>query len=901
MKNINKLLVIVLVLLLCIVFIPRKTVSITYTDENSISLEANELPDLNEEEYSKVKEITIRTALPEQNTLDLLTQLTNLEAININNIDINDITFLNNITPNNEITLRFVRTTIDLKNINNEHITSLNIGNSVVKNFKDVENLTSLKELTFSEMVGYQKLDYTKFPNLNTLALTSYIDNFSELIDSIPNVTSLSLAATNIQNKDTVYLKELTNLTYLNLNQTFLTDIDFVSSLPNLEELVLPWSVTDLSPIYNLHNLKKLDWEAYTELFVTNELVNYLDSHNINHFDYDPNIRTKINNIISELNINENTNPKVALEKITRYIVEHTGTDLNNITGNSSVLDILINQHMGVCYHHSSAIYTIAKVLGIDDIYATSGIIMHLTDIHTGNAFNDVIDHNFYVAHGWNIINIDGVWYGLDAAQMNQGTFALDEELFNANFLKNPLKDDEYDYNYAMDNYYDFNYYFYARHAETDGILTQTQTFEFKDINGLNIKNHIIHDYDVNDTNATNLCNKVLDNYNCNYQDTDNNGSISNGDKVVITKNNVEVDTFTISTSSYVAPVKKHLGKPSLEYANNPNEAIDYIVNDYYFNKKNPLKVKLKGENYDNNETYETKIEIIDIETDKAIYTDTKNITGKNINDGFYHLVEGSKVLPKKEIECPSYGCQPDYLINISVNDEKREIFIEYKKAHKETFNITIDENENILIATNNVIEVEENSDKEIELSAKLGYKIISIKVNDIESIDNYKDNKITIKNITKDIKITVEAIPEQYAFTEGNDAIYLNKELTFKINGPLELFKDLYINKKLIDPINYKLESGSTIITLSNEYLNSLSNGEYTMIANYSNGTSAKAIFIINNSKEEIKPEEKKENKENNPKTHDEIIIYCIISIVALIGFVIAFIYRKKLNKKIK
>ena len=60
-----------------------------------------------------------------------------------------------------------------------------------------------------------------------------------------------------------------------------------------------------------------------------------------------------------------------------------------------------------------------------------------------------------------------------------------------------------------------------------------------------------------------------------------------------------------------------------------------YYIN---FNKKNPLKVKLKGENYDNNETYETKIEIIDIETDKAIYTDTKNITGKNINNKQYKI-----------------------------------------------------------------------------------------------------------------------------------------------------------------------------------------------------------------------------------------------------------------------
>lgn len=896
----NKLLILLSIFIFVAVssFTPKSSLCITYMDDNSISLDIIDLPELDEEEYPKVKKVTFRYPFPNEETLNILQELSNLEEIYFEGIDIDDITFLNSITSTHDIVLYFIQTTINFKNIDNDYITGLNIGNSVVKNFKDIENLTSLKSLGFSEMIGYQKLDYTKFPNLTNLVLTSYVDDFSELIDSIPNVTSLSLSGTNIQNKDTKYLRKLTNLTSLSLNQTFITDIDFLEDLPNLEGLTLPWAVTDLSPIYNLHNLHLLSWDAYTELFVTEDLVNYLDSHNISHYDYDPNIKNTIDNIILGLDIDKNTDPKVALEKISRYIVENTyinyynstGSDLR--TGNPSSLNLLINQHLGVCNHHTIALYTIAKEAGIDDIYGVSGILMKYTDIYTGNEFNNEIDYNFYEPHGWNIVNIDGVWYGIDAAQMNSGGYVVDEDHFYANFLKSPYKDDEYDYSYAISNYYDFNYFFYARHAESDGILTQVQTFEFKNIDGLDIRNHVIYNYNINDSNATNLCNKVLDNYDCTYYDTDNNGNISNGDKVVITKNNVEIDTFILNTSSYVAPIKTHLGRASLEYANYPDEVVNYYVNNYYFNEENPLKVKLKGENYDINQIYETKIVFTDTETNEIVYTNTLNITGAEINNGFYYLVDGSKVTPKQEKECSIDGCSPDYIITIYLNDEVREFSIEYKNVYKETYYISIDTDDNIEIDSNKAISIEKNGDNNFELSAKLGYKIISIKVNNVENINNYQNNKLIIENTTDDIEIMVVTIPEQYAFIEGNNSIYLNKDLVFKINGPLELFKNLYINNKIVAPSNYILASGSTIITLSNEYLNSLHSGEYIIVAHYNNGTLAKATFTINNY-----GSEESKNDITNPKTGNYYAIPLLMMLMALfVGFFVILTKNKKI-----
>ena len=135
-----------------------------------------------------------------------------------------------------------------------------------------------------------------------------------------------------------------------------------------------------------------------------------------------------------------------------------------------------------------------------------------------------------------------------------------------------------------------------------------------------------------------------------------------------------------------------------------------------------------------------------------------------------------------------------------------------------------------------------------------------------------------------------VVTIPEQYAFTEGNNSVYLNKALVFKINGPLELFKNLYINNELITPSNYILTSGSTIITLSNEYLNNLQSGEYNIVANYNNGTLVKTTFTIKNN-----VSEEQNNDIINPKTGNYNTIPLLMIIMALfVGFFVILTKRK-------
>ena len=675
MKNIIKMIIILIVCFFTGVY-SVKASSIIYNTDGTIQLYADDLTKLKAEEYSKVSSVTIKNEMPSKSNVDVLEQCNNIETINISLITNGNLSVLNDVNSTKGIRIYILSSYMNFKNINNKNIIALNVANSVVENYKDVENLTNLEQIGVGETKGYEALDFTKFPNLTSLTLNTYIEDFNKLLTSIPNVTSLSLSGTNIQNKDTIYLEKLTNLKELYLNQTYLTDIDFVEKLPNLEFFSMPWSIVDLTPIYKLNSLKNLYWEAYTELSVTKEFVDYLDSKGISHYDYNPKIQEQVNNIIKELKITPEINTKESIKKISYYIVENTDPSLNyqsTIPGNLSTLDAIITYKKGVCYGHSIALYTLAKAAGIQDVYGVSGILYTYMNTNTGQD-----DKNAYgiMAHAWNVIDYKGTIYSVDAAQMNDGSFEVKDFLFNENFWKNPIKDDEYDLDYAYNNYLDFNYYYAKRHEETDGILKQVQTFQFESISSLNIKNHTIYEYDTTDTNARKLCDKVLDNYTCHYKDADSNEKISTGDNIIIKKGNTIVETFTISTSKWIKEEEPILSGITLEYENYQDKKIDgSSISTLYYNKENGLYLKLKGENYKEDKKYTVSVELY---SEDINYKKTYTFTGKEINSGLKILFEGGLLTPKEKTEENlGYG-SVQYIINILIDDKERSHGLDY-------------------------------------------------------------------------------------------------------------------------------------------------------------------------------------------------------------------------------
>lgn len=136
---------------------------------------------------------------------------------------------------------------------------------------------------------------------------------------------------------------------------------------------------------------------------------------------------------------------------------------------------------------------------------------------------------------------------------------------------------------------------------------------------------------------------------------------------------------------------------------------------------------------------------------------------------------------------------------------------------------------------------------------------------------------------------------------------------LTFRSEADLSDFENVTINGIMLDESNFTKKSGSTIITLKSEYLDTLSTGTYTIAINSITGT-AKTTFnvvakpaetnpdnpvvkpMINDNKSDSTSNKESKTDSANPKTGSNIPVSLIIlSGFSLAGFVLT---KKKINK---
>ena len=155
-------------------------------------------------------------------------------------------------------------------------------------------------------------------------------------------------------------------------------------------------------------------------------------------------------------------------------------------------------------------------------------------------------------------------------------------------------------------------------------------------------------------------------------------------------------------------------------------------------------------------------------------------------------------------------------------------------------------------------------------------------------------------------VKVDVKYKATKFEFTKGQNSTYKaedNTRIEFRINGALSIFSKAYINGVELDRANYTLAEGSTILTLTDEYLETLSVGTYTIKAEYTNGTDAETTFTIASVPEKIEDQVKEETKVEdtlkNPTTGDNIIFITMLFIIALAGTTITFKARKNNSKK--
>ena len=307
----------------------------------------------------------------------------------------------------------------------------------------------------------------------------------------------------------------------------------------------------------------------------------------------------------------------------------------------------------------------------------------------------------------------------------------------------------------------------------------------------------------------------------------------------------------------------------------------------------------------------------IDIEVDvKNIFDVITSVPGGNgtITPSKIGVIEGSKV---KITFTPNTGYMVDKVlvngiektatgneIEITV-DEEKTVEVSYKKI---PFTITVEEVTGATVNPDGLVTVSYGDNKDFTITANTGYKLVKVLVNDVEkALDG---NTLKLKNITSNMKIKVVVEKIEYKVIEGAEQTYTiteDTEARFRIDADYSLFNNkVYVDNVLVDSSNYTSKSGSTIIVLNKDYVDTLAVGEHTLKVAFADGGEAETTFTIakkaenNNNNENntpSKPEDKEEMKDNgsNPKTGDNIMLYVAIASMSIIGLVATTIVAKK------
>ena len=285
-------------------------------------------------------------------------------------------------------------------------------------------------------------------------------------------------------------------------------------------------------------------------------------------------------------------------------------------------------------------------------------------------------------------------------------------------------------------------------------------------------------------------------------------------------------------------------------------------------------------------------------------------------------VIEGSKV---KITFTPNTGYMVDKVlvngiektvtgneIEITV-DEEKTVEVSYKKI---PFTITVEEVTGATVDPDGTVTVSYGDNKDFTITANTGYKLVKVLVNDVEkALDG---NTLKLKNITSNMKIKVVVEKIEYKVIEGAEQTYTiteDTEARFRIDADYSLFNNkVYVDNVLVDSSNYTSKSGSTIIVLNKDYVDTLAVGEHTLKVAFADGGEAETTFTIarkaedNNNNEDnnennnenntpSKPEDKEEMKDNgsNPKTGDNIMLYVAIASMSIIGLGATTIVAKK------
>ena len=317
-----------------------------------------------------------------------------------------------------------------------------------------------------------------------------------------------------------------------------------------------------------------------------------------------------------------------------------------------------------------------------------------------------------------------------------------------------------------------------------------------------------------------------------------------------------------------------------------------------------------------------TDIEISVVVKNKFVLSGVVNGGNGTISVSSLEVLEGKKA---EVIFTPDEGYMIDKVLvegtEVEVTGNKLEltmdghklVVVSYKKI---PFTVTVEDVEGATVDPSGVVTVNYGDNKNFTITANSGYKLIKVLVNGTEKTLDGNTLKLTNITANMNIKVVVEKIV--YEVIDGAEQTYTiteDTEARFKIDADYSLFNNkVYVDNVLVDSSNYTSKSGSTIIVLNKDYVDTLAVGEHTLKVAFADGGEAETTFTIarkaedNNNNEDnnennnenntpSKPEDKEEMKDNgsNPKTGDNIMLYVAIASMSIIGLGATTIVAKK------
>lgn len=241
--------------------------------------------------------------------------------------------------------------------------------------------------------------------------------------------------------------------------------------------------------------------------------------------------------------------------------------------------------------------------------------------------------------------------------------------------------------------------------------------------------------------------------------------------------------------------------------------------------------------------------------------------------------------------------------------DENKNIVVTFKKI---PCKLTINNVTGATITPNGLINLENGDNQDVTITANAGYKLKSVKVNGEEKLSTLTGNKLKLINITQDTEVVVVAEKIVYNILEGKDLKTSDlTKLTLRIDADYSKFitgGKVFVDDFELNSTQYTSESGSTIITLAESFAKLLSKGLHKIKVIFNDGAEVTTNFTIeneittditktepDNQETPTTPSKQVEKNIANPKTGDNIVMYSIVFVVALLGIITFIVVNKR------